>query len=98
MKKLLTLLTLLLLSSCYNTEEVVVQDIEKPTQQLNKSYTHDFADNEIVYLKPDSIPCFVNYKDGSHSYELTSLDKSSLFIQYEHGTIDTTLIFPKRLK
>ena len=98
MKTLFLLPFILLSISCNNTEEVIVENVEKPTQQLNKSYTHDFADNEIVYLKPDSIPCFVDYKDGSHSYELTSLDKSSLFIQYEHGTIDTTLIFPKRLK
>jgi hypothetical protein len=98
MKTLFLLPFILLSISCNNTEEVIVENIEKPTQQLNKSYSHEFADNEIVYLKPDSIPCFVSYKDGSHSYALVSLDKNSLFQESNRNGIDTTLIFPKRLK
>jgi hypothetical protein len=98
MKTLFLLPFILLSISCNNTEEVIVENVEKPTQRLNKSYSHEFEENEIVYLKPDSIPCFVDYKDGSHSYELISLDRNSLFQEFNSGTIDTTLIFSKRLK
>ena len=99
MKKLLLFVAVVLLYSCNNSQEVVIEDTSKPiVKYVNKSYSHDFEDNEIVYLKPDSLPCFVNNKGSDHTYELYSLSKESLFNRYDNGEIDTTLIFPKRLK
>ena len=97
MKTLFLLPFILLSISCNNTEEVIVENVEKPTQQLNKSYTHEFAENEIVYLKPDSIPCAVYSKRNSDSYDLIILSGKT---KLETGGvyIDTSLIFPKRLK
>jgi hypothetical protein len=97
MKKLLTFLLLILLFSCKHSEEVIVENVEKPKEQSNKSYTHEFAENEIVYLKPDSIPCAVYSKRNSDSYDLIILSGKTK-LELGGVYIDTSLIFPKRLK
>jgi hypothetical protein len=96
MKKLILFITVILLYSCDDSQEIIVEDVNQPIiKYVEKTYSHEFKKNEIVYLKPDSIPCYVRFRNDS-SYDLISLSEKSLFQKKTY--VDTTLIFPKRLK
>lgn len=99
MKKLLLIIFSLSLINCNESKKILVtKENSKPDTYIKKTWSHEFEENEIVYLKPDSIPCFVDYKHDNNHYELISLDKNSLFNSFNNGTIDTCLIFPKKIK
>lgn len=98
MKNLLFIIFSLLLINCKEAKKIpVTKENSKPDTYVKKTWSHEFEENEIVYLKPDSIPCAIDYKDNcTNSYRLIilrnnpSLEPSIL--------IDTSLIFPKKIK